>query len=89
MRSLRLGKTFGAVLIDAIMYMTTARDLIAALATARGHLDPDGALLVLPDCVARRSSRGCRPADTPRMTAVARPALYRLAARAEGRHHHA
>ena len=53
MRSLRLGKTFDAVLIhDAIMYMTTARDLIAALATARGHLDSDGALVVLPDCVA-------------------------------------
>jgi SAM-dependent methyltransferase len=52
MRSLRLGKTFDAVMIhDAIMYMTTARDLIAALATARAHLGPDGALVVLPDCV--------------------------------------
>jgi trans-aconitate methyltransferase len=52
MRSLRLGKTFDAVLIhDAIMYMTTARDLVAALATARAHLEPDGALVVLPDCV--------------------------------------
>jgi SAM-dependent methyltransferase len=53
MRSLRLGKTFDAVLIhDAIMYMTTARDLVAALATARTHLKPEGALVVLPDCVA-------------------------------------
>jgi SAM-dependent methyltransferase len=52
MRSLRLGKTFDAVMIhDAIMYMTTARDLIAALATARAHLTPDGVLVVLPDCV--------------------------------------
>jgi SAM-dependent methyltransferase len=52
MRSLRLGKTFESVLIhDAIMYLTTARDLAAALATARAHLDPGGALIVLPDCV--------------------------------------
>jgi SAM-dependent methyltransferase len=53
MRSLRLGKTFDAVMIhDAIMYMTTARDLVAALTTARAHLKPDGALVVLPDHVA-------------------------------------
>jgi SAM-dependent methyltransferase len=53
MRSLRLGKTFDAVLIhDAIMYMTTARDLVAALTTARIHLDANGALMVLPDYVA-------------------------------------
>ena len=53
MRSVRLGKTFDAVMInDAIMYMTTARDLIAALATARAHLGADGALVVLPDHIA-------------------------------------
>jgi SAM-dependent methyltransferase len=53
MRSLRLGKTFDAVMIhDAIMYMTTAKDLIAALTTARAHLDEGGALMVLPDFVA-------------------------------------
>jgi len=53
MRSLRLGKTFAAVMIhDAIMYMTTAKDLIAALTTARAHLDAGGALMVLPDFVA-------------------------------------
>jgi SAM-dependent methyltransferase len=53
MRSLRLGKTFDAVMIhDAIMYMTTARDLVAALTTARAHLAADGALIVLPDHVA-------------------------------------
>jgi SAM-dependent methyltransferase len=52
MRSLRLGKTFDAVMIhDAIMYMTTARDLVAALATARAHLEPNGVVIVLPDCV--------------------------------------
>jgi len=53
MRNLRLGKTFDAVLIhDAIMYMTTARDLVAALTTARVHLAPEGAVIVLPDYVA-------------------------------------
>jgi SAM-dependent methyltransferase len=53
MRNLRLGKTFDAVMIhDAIMYMTTARDLVAALTTARVHLAPDGAVIVLPDYVA-------------------------------------
>jgi len=53
MRSLRLHTTFDAVFIhDAIMYMTTADDLVAALATAREHLRPDGALMVLPDHVA-------------------------------------
>jgi SAM-dependent methyltransferase len=53
MRSLRLGQTFEAVLIhDAIMYLTTAPDLVAAFATARAHLEPGGVLIVLPDCVA-------------------------------------
>jgi SAM-dependent methyltransferase len=53
MRSLRLGKTFDAVMIhDAIMYITTDDDLVATLATARAHLNPEGALVVLPDYVA-------------------------------------
>lgn len=53
MRNLRLGKTFDVVMIhDAIMYMTNAKDLIAALTTARAHLEADGALIVLPDHVA-------------------------------------
>jgi len=52
MRHVRLGRTFDAVFIhDAIMYMTTEADLTAALATARAHLKPGGALLVMPDCV--------------------------------------
>ena len=54
MRSIRLGRTFEVVMIhDAIMYMTNAKDLIAALTTARAHLEADGALIVLPDHVAR------------------------------------
>jgi len=43
MRSVRLGRTYDAVIIhDAIMYMTTEDDLVAALATARAHLAPAG-----------------------------------------------
>lgn len=53
MRTACLGRTFDAILIhDAIMYMTTESDLIAALSTARAHLQEDGALIVLPDYVA-------------------------------------
>jgi SAM-dependent methyltransferase len=53
MRTVRLGRTYEAVMIhDAVMYMTTAADLEAALATARAHLAPDGIAVVLPDYVA-------------------------------------
>jgi SAM-dependent methyltransferase len=52
MRTVRLGRTFDAVVIhDAIMYLLTEGDLVAALATAHVHLKPGGALIVLPDCV--------------------------------------
>lgn len=52
MRTLRLGRRFEAVLIhDAIMYMLTRQDLVAALTTARAHLDEGGVCVVLPDCV--------------------------------------
>lgn len=52
MRSLRLGRTFDAVLIhDAVMYMTTEDDLRAALTTAFVHLRPGGAAVIAPDCV--------------------------------------
>ena len=50
MRTLRLDRTFDAVLIrDAIVYMATREDLAAALATARAHLRPGGAALFSPD----------------------------------------
>jgi SAM-dependent methyltransferase len=53
MRTVRLGKTFDAVLIhDAIVYMTTLHDLDAALATARAHLVENGVIVVIPDHVA-------------------------------------
>lgn len=52
MRTLRLGRTFDAVLIhDAVMYMTTAEDLRAALETAFVHLRPGGGAVFAPDCV--------------------------------------
>lgn len=52
MRTVRLGKSFDAVLIhDAVMYMTTDDDLVAALTTARTHVAQDGAVIVLPDFV--------------------------------------
>ena len=50
MRSLRLGRTFDAVLVhDAVMYMTSAADLRAAMDTAAAHLRPGGAAIFLPD----------------------------------------
>ncbi|MDH4156955.1 MAG: class I SAM-dependent methyltransferase [candidate division Zixibacteria bacterium] len=50
MRTVRLGRTFKAVLIqDAINYMQTEDDLRAAFATAREHLRPGGVLVTSPD----------------------------------------
>ena len=52
LREVRLGRRFDAVLLhDVVMYLLTDADLDAALATARAHLRPGGALLVLPDAV--------------------------------------
>ena len=52
MRTVRLGRTFDAVVIhDAVMYLLTEADLAAAIATAHVHLRPGGAVIVLPDCV--------------------------------------
>lgn len=50
MRQVRLGRTFDLVLIhDAIVYMTTEADLLAALTTAFVHTAPGGAALFAPD----------------------------------------
>lgn len=52
MRTLRLGRRFDVVLIhDAIVYMTTAADLRAALRTAAAHCRPGGVVAVQPDFV--------------------------------------
>ena len=53
MRTLRLGRTFDAVIVhDAIVYMTTEADLRAAFETAFAHLRPGGAAIFMPDWVA-------------------------------------
>jgi trans-aconitate methyltransferase len=50
MRTLRLGRTFDAVMIhDAVSYLTTEPDLRAALETAFVHLRPGGAAVFAPD----------------------------------------
>ncbi len=50
MRTVRLGRTFDAVLIhDAIMYMLSDDDLLAAFTTAVAHLKPGGLFVTAPD----------------------------------------
>jgi SAM-dependent methyltransferase len=52
MRTIDLGRQFDVVFIhDAIMYMTDEASVRAALANARRHCRPGGALVVVPDCV--------------------------------------
>jgi SAM-dependent methyltransferase len=53
MRTVRLGRTFAAVLVhDAIDYMTTRADLRLAIETAFAHTAPGGTALFVPDHVA-------------------------------------
>ena len=84
MRTLRLGRTFDAVLIhDAICYMTSEADLRAALATAAEHLRPGGVAVFAPDHVREtlrsrhRPWRRGRPADG-RRSAGTGPPLSRM-----------
>ena len=52
MRTLRLGRTFDAVLVhDAVMYMTTEADLRQAIETAYVHVRPGGVAVFAPDFV--------------------------------------
>ena len=52
MRSLRLGRTFDTVLVhDAVVYMTSEADLLAAARTAFVHTTPGGAAIFAPDFV--------------------------------------
>jgi SAM-dependent methyltransferase len=52
MRTLRLGRQFDAVFVhDAVVYMTTERELRAAIETAFVHCAPGGAALFAPDHV--------------------------------------
>ena len=51
LRTLRLGRTFDAVLVhDAVTYMLTEEDLFAAAQTAFLHTRPGGAAIFAPDC---------------------------------------
>jgi SAM-dependent methyltransferase len=59
MRTLRLGRTFDAVLIhDAICYLTTESDLRDAMITAWLHLRPGGAAVFMPDHVREQFRTG-------------------------------
>lgn len=50
MRTVRLGRTFQAVLIhDAVSHMQTEADLRATFATAAAHLEPGGVFITGPD----------------------------------------
>ncbi|MBK9180515.1 MAG: class I SAM-dependent methyltransferase [Acidimicrobiales bacterium] len=50
MTSVRLGRSFDAVLIhDAVDYLTTEDQIVATLRTAYEHCRPGGILVVLPD----------------------------------------
>lgn len=50
MRSIRLGRTFDAVFIhDAVMYLTSPRDLTRLFRTAWIHLRKGGCALIVPD----------------------------------------
>ncbi len=52
LRTLRLGRTFDAVLVhDAVMYMCCEDDLLAAARTAFAHTRPGGAAVFAPDCL--------------------------------------
>ncbi len=62
MRTLRLGQTFDLVLVhDAVMYMTTRADLLAAARTAFIHTRPGGAAIFEPDCVRETFEEQCAP----------------------------
>ncbi|MEM7442409.1 MAG: class I SAM-dependent methyltransferase [Pseudomonadota bacterium] len=52
MRTMRLGRTFDAVLVhDAIAYMTTEDDLRCVFETAAAHLAPRGVAIFIPDLI--------------------------------------
>ena len=79
MRTVRLGRAFDAVFVhDAVGYMTSEADLLAALQTVAAHLKPGGVALVTPDDTLENLKPGCKlhegqePAGTlPRPRSVA------------------
>jgi SAM-dependent methyltransferase len=61
MRTLRLGRTFDAVLVhDAISYLLTEADLRAAFETAFVHLRPGGAAVFAPDNIREAFETGTK-----------------------------
>jgi trans-aconitate methyltransferase len=59
MRTLRLGRQFDGVFIhDAISYMVTEADLLAAVTTASSHCRPGGVVLIMPDYTAETFRSG-------------------------------
>jgi SAM-dependent methyltransferase len=59
MRTLRLGETFDAVLVhDAVDYMLTDDDLLAAMRTAYEHCRPGGVAVFVPDNLAENFTPG-------------------------------
>jgi SAM-dependent methyltransferase len=64
LRTLRLGRTFDAVLLhDAVSYMTTEADLRAAIETAWVHTRPGGAAIVTADVLADSFAERTDPLD--------------------------
>jgi SAM-dependent methyltransferase len=59
LRTLNLGRQFDAVqLHDAVMYMTSLRDLKAAIRAMAAHLKPGGVAIVVPDVVKESFAEG-------------------------------
>lgn len=59
MRTLRIGRTFDAVLVhDAVCYMTSREDLRKAAETAFVHLRSGGAAVFAPDCTRESFEKG-------------------------------
>jgi len=68
MRTVRLGRSFDAVLIhDAVDYMTSEADLLEAVRTAYAHCRPDAVAVFAPDCVTETFEPGsdCGGVDAP------------------------
>lgn len=68
MRTLNLARSFDVVFAhDAVDYMTTEAEVLAALQTARRHLGPSGLAVFVPDVVRERFEPGieCGGNDGP------------------------
>jgi trans-aconitate methyltransferase len=66
MRTIRLGRTFDAVLVhDAVDYMTSEADLEQTMATAFAHCRPGGVAVFIPDHISEtfEAGTGCGGGD--------------------------